>query len=221
MSARAAHGVSYEAAAGWGAVHPNLIAAGLVYSLPHIPPAYIGIVPLGLAVAGLWYGRRKPVLVFLTAVAMLSLALGTGDHCPLWRLLFRLPGGSLFRYPPKFLAYFALSASVLAGMGTDRISEAAISTDDRRGRSFLAPILAGALLVLVIGSLTFMRVFPGGPSRELLISRGWCRTELNHVALGFTAAAVGLMYLRRMSVSRFWPLTVPALMLPPLLMFDM
>ena len=221
MSARAAHGVSYDAVAGWGAVHPNLMAAGLVYALPHVPPAYIGIVPLVLAVAGLSYGRRKPVLVFLTVLALLSLALGTGDHCPLWRLLFRLPGGSLFRYPHKFLAYFALSASVLAGMGTDRISEAAISTDGRRARSLLAPLLPGALLVLVIGSLIFMRVFPGGPSRELLVSRGWCRADLNNVALGLAAAAVGLMYLGRVSVSRFWPLIVPVMMLPPLLMFDM
>lgn len=221
MSARAKHGLSYNAVTAWGAVPPHLLVAGLIYTIPLEEQVYIGIIPLMLSFVGIGYTRRKSVSLFFAALAVLSLVLATGTHSPLWRLLYWLPGSSLFRYPHKFLAYFALSASVLAGMGTDRIGDAATCSGGHRVRTMVCLVLVAALTLSLIGLVTFVELPPGAPPRESLVSQSWYRGELSQIATVCGVVALLLILVRRVSLARLLPFVVVMIMVPACMMSSM
>jgi hypothetical protein len=89
-------------------------------------PAYIGLLPLSLAVLGVFYQRRRALPWLAMALAMLLLALG-----PAWRVnghiykglptLYDLlsPGGilALMRNPERFVIFIALPVAVLGAWG--------------------------------------------------------------------------------------------------------
>jgi hypothetical protein len=67
-----------------------------------------------------------------------------GDGGVYWFLASALPGFRAFRYPPKFLVFWALAVSGLAGAGWDRITS---------GRSRRAEVVAGVLLLASLAAL--------------------------------------------------------------------
>jgi hypothetical protein len=95
-------------------------------------PAYIGLLPLILAVLGVFYQRRRTLPWVIMALVMLLLALG-----PAWRVnghiyegvptLYGLlsPGGilTLMRNPERFVMFIALPIAVLSAWGWSGLLE--------------------------------------------------------------------------------------------------
>ena len=99
--------------------------------------AYVGVVPLLLAtiwvfvVPGLWVGSscvkwmsnslHEIQLCILTG---LGIALAVGLYNPLYWILYKtIPGFGLFRVPARWLFLYAFGVAMLAGIGTQRVSE--------------------------------------------------------------------------------------------------
>ena len=81
--------------------------------------AYVGVVTLGLALLGVWWGRRRTVLLTGGMIVVL-LILALGENTPLQGVLYRfVPGFDLFRAPARFLAPLSLFLAFLAGVGAD------------------------------------------------------------------------------------------------------
>jgi hypothetical protein len=82
-------------------------------------PHYSGAIVLGLAVAGIVSGRKRPVVLFLAGAALLALLISFGNFfSPVYDLFYRLaPLFSSFRVPSMALIIVALCLSVLAGFG--------------------------------------------------------------------------------------------------------
>lgn len=124
--------------------------------LPVVPlflSLYFGIVGLALAVAGArsrrWWG--------LLGAAGLALAIFAGDSGD---LLVRLSLG-LFRYPEKFLLWFALAVPLLAGWGLERVLAG--------GRAWvrLAAVGSALLLLLAVGARLLGPAVVTGASQKL------------------------------------------------------
>jgi hypothetical protein len=116
---------------------------------------YFGLVVLLLALAGLkltWPTRRRLTVWFLVVIG-LGVVVALGTNTPLYSLLYRLPGSTLFRVPARawFMVSFAMAA--LAGFGVQGLIE-------WRGRPQPRSILLATAMILfallfgVIGGLT-------------------------------------------------------------------
>jgi len=88
--------------------------------------AYIGILPLMLALAALagWWRQRREesgplaLVPFFATLSLLSFLLALGNHTPLYPLLFRyLPGFGFFQAPARLMIGYALGMALLAGIG--------------------------------------------------------------------------------------------------------
>ncbi len=80
-------------------------------------PLYVGLLPLGLAVAGLALWRRGEAW-FWGVMAGLALLMSLGGHGPLYPLAYRaMPGFALFRQQERAAFLASLSLAVLAGYG--------------------------------------------------------------------------------------------------------
>lgn len=87
--------------------------------------AYIGLIPLGLAIAAavaLWRNRRKEWWgLGWVGLAGLGLAFGVFTG-PVYYLLYRLvPGFNLFRVPARWLLLYTFVAAMLAAIGFSRL----------------------------------------------------------------------------------------------------
>jgi hypothetical protein len=116
---------------------------------------YVGLVVLILALAGLklqWLARRRLMIWFLAAIVTGAIA-ALGTNTPLYELLYRLPGSTLFRVPARawFMVSFAMAA--LAGFGAQGLIE-------WQGRPKPRSILLATVMILfalmfgLVGGLT-------------------------------------------------------------------
>jgi predicted membrane protein len=82
-------------------------------------PHYAGLAVLGFAIAGVVAGRKKPMVLFLTAMTALALLLSFGNFfSPVYDLFYHFaPKFSSFRVPSMVLVVVALCLSLLAGYG--------------------------------------------------------------------------------------------------------
>ncbi len=66
--------------------------------------------------------RHENFLIpFFTLLSLLSLILAMGHNTPIYPLIFKyVPGFGAFRAPARFLLFYTLGASTLAGIGADR-----------------------------------------------------------------------------------------------------
>lgn len=128
---------------------PELIGRGLLPSYEsqvfgeYI--AYTGIIGLALAMVGAGsaqFGRKRSVWVF---IALIGVLFALGRFNPLYLPLTSLPGFNLFRVPARWLALFALGASMLAGMGLQTLMKAQVK---RMAWARIAPIM-GVIIGLV------------------------------------------------------------------------
>ena len=88
--------------------------------------AYIGLLPLALALAGAMLGRRRPYVLLYAALAVLGVVLALGAHTPLYGLLYHVvPGLDLARVPARWLLMSVLALAVLSGVGADAVIGAA------------------------------------------------------------------------------------------------
>lgn len=95
--------------------------------------AYVGIVPLILAIIAIFYTGRG-IALFFAGLAVLSVILAFGKYTPLLKLLYTyVPGFNLFRGNSKFIFLNALSLAMLSGFGADTLGNS-INNQNRRFR---------------------------------------------------------------------------------------
>jgi hypothetical protein len=104
--------------------------------------ATIGVLGLGLALYGALAGRSRWRYVWL-ALLLIGLLFAFGRFNPLYLSLAHLPGFNFFRVPARWLALFALAASMLAGSGLHHLL-------DRRADWARIGIVAAVLLALML-----------------------------------------------------------------------
>lgn len=115
---------------------------------------YFGVVVLILALSGLklqWRVRQR-LLVWFSVVIIAGIIAALGINTPLYDLLYRLPGSTLFRVPARawFMVSFAMAA--LAGFGVQGLIE---WSGRPKPRSILLAMAIGVFAVLfgAIGGL--------------------------------------------------------------------
>jgi hypothetical protein len=105
---------------------------------------YVSFLPLTallLAVAALWRWRQDPMLWPPTLLLVVGFAFALGQFNPIYIGLAYLPGFNLFRAPGRWLALYALGASLLAGVGWQQW---------HTGRSVSSLALRGALIAVTL-----------------------------------------------------------------------
>jgi hypothetical protein len=125
--------------------------------------AYIGLVPLFLAVlAMLREYRRDAAVRLLTLVALATLFLSLGPYVPGFRVLIGLPGFSFFRAPARWSLVTSLALAILAGKGFDRWREW-----PQPGRAIRRLVIVAAAWILAVLGLLELSVWstaqPGSP----------------------------------------------------------
>lgn len=130
--------------------------------------AYVGFVPLGLALAGALGGGGRPYRVFAIFLGALSLALAMSAYNPLSPVLYEVvPGLRMFRVPARWLLLYTFAAAILAGIGL----EAGLFDRRRIQRVRGAAVwLAGlAVLGLILLSWQPVLTLPEGAARTVWI----------------------------------------------------
>jgi hypothetical protein len=86
---------------------------------------YFGLVVLILALVGLklqWHTRRRLMVCFI-AVIVVGVIAALGTSTPLYGLIYRLPGSTLFRVPARAWFMVAFAVAALAGFGAQGLRE--------------------------------------------------------------------------------------------------
>jgi len=144
--------------------------------------AYGGAVLPILAIIGAFaYRSEKYLQRALLIVGGVALILACGRDNPLYRYVLMLPGFKYFRAPAKFLPWFVLAMSMLAGKGLDRLLGHldGIETKDtlRRHPSLPGVVFFGALcgLFLVVRFSGHQDAFDPRVIRisALFVATGW------------------------------------------------
>lgn len=117
--------------------------------------AYIGILPLILAVVAVFV-RREREIWFWVLVALGSLILAFGGNTPVYPSLRALPLFNLFRVPARFLFPFAVALALLAGFGFDGVVAKTRQSTDLRN----ALLIAGATALVAVLILILSGVLP-------------------------------------------------------------
>ncbi len=130
--------------------------------------AYVGFVPLGLALAGVLAGSGRPYRVFAILLGALSLALAMSAYNPLSPVLYDIiPGLRMFRVPARWLLLYTVAVAILAGIGL----EAGILNRPGINRVKVAAVWLAGLGVLGLILLSWQPVLtvPGEPARTVWI----------------------------------------------------
>jgi len=118
-------GLPYREAVSFS-LYPGSILRSLLPSFADSPfteyVAYVGILPLLLAVLAVWRRRHSPQALFLIFLAILGLFLALGIYNPLYYVLYRfVPGFGLFRVPARWLYVYVVGVALLAGLGMEEL----------------------------------------------------------------------------------------------------
>jgi hypothetical protein len=120
-----------------------------LHAMPEEQMAYVGLVPLFLALAAARRGWRDDRTIrALGILAIGSLVLSLGPYAPGFRMLIQLPGFSFFRAPARWGIATELALCLLAAKGFDGIREWPGS--GRALRSYAAAV--AVVIVLAIAS---------------------------------------------------------------------
>jgi hypothetical protein len=165
----------------------NLVAPGLFHRSTawrsiawdpfHTSPeeclAYIGLVPLFLAILAIMRESRRDAAVrLLTLLALATLLLSLGPYVPGFRLLIGVPGFFFFRAPARWSLAMSLALAILAGKGFDRWCDW-----PRPGRSLRRLVIVAAAWILAVLGLFEAAIWctgqPGSPRVAGWFDRGF------------------------------------------------
>ena len=111
----------------------------------------IGLAGLALLLLSPLCFRRRPTAIFFAAVAIIGFLLSLGSTTFLVYVYHRLPTGTWFRLPQRYLIFFVFAAAIAAAYAADHIEEVSQRGGRRKivGRApYCAAVLAvGVLLV--------------------------------------------------------------------------
>jgi hypothetical protein len=152
--------------------------------------AYIGILPLTFALAGLAaWGTTCRALKFWSAAGVIALLFSFGGATPIYLLMFHVPVYNLFRVPARHLFEVGLALSVIAAIGLD-----VLLAPSRTGSSYGAFLARRSLIrisllmgVAVLAALILRSLAEGWFSRLLTIPDSMA---LNYYATFGTAKPV-------------------------------
>lgn len=115
-------------------------------------PHYAGIVVLILAAAGLYSGRKQPIVLFLAAAGLLFLLLSFGSwFSPVYDLFYNFaPLFRSFRVPSMALIGLALCLAQLAGYGLQAFLDRPLAQDSRVLRWSAVLLGVAAILFLLL-----------------------------------------------------------------------
>jgi hypothetical protein len=144
--------------------------------------AYIGILPLTLAVTALSAWRTAcRELKFWSAIAVGGLLLSFGGATPIYLLFFHLPVYNLFRVPARHLFEVGFALSIIAGIGLDHLL-----VQSRAAPTKVSPLLRRALVLVAVlmgtaalAAVTLHSLSEGWLSRFLTIPDS---TPLNYLS---------------------------------------
>src|SRR5581483_10831930 len=111
--------------------------------------AYVGILPLVLAVAAVILKRNRAMWLWVV-IGSCALVLAFGGSTPIYPALRVLPFFNLFRVPARFLFPFAFSLAMLAGMGFDVLRARTITAKNPRGAIIVGVIAIGLAIVILV-----------------------------------------------------------------------
>jgi len=114
---------------------------------------YLGILPLLLAAAGIFFVFKDRRVKFFLFFAACVLVLAFGGYTPIYKLLYKIPVVNGFRAPVRWLGLFAFSIITLSAFGFEFLSNYFKSQekDARKTRYFILGSLAfGALSLLAL-----------------------------------------------------------------------
>ncbi|MBI5080158.1 MAG: YfhO family protein, partial [Chloroflexi bacterium] len=112
---------------------------------------YLGIMPLMFALYALITARRNKKIhlgdiVFLFALAIISVELALGSNTPIFPFFYRyIPGFNFFQAPARMLIGYTFAASLLAGIGADQWKES------NRKRYWSRLGIAGSIAMMILG----------------------------------------------------------------------
>lgn len=92
---------------------------------------YIGLIPFILAIVA-FIGVKGPRASYFKALAILSILLALGDHTPIYKFIYHIPGFSMVRAPAKMLFLYTFAAAALASYGMELLLSAAPRLHPRR-----------------------------------------------------------------------------------------
>jgi hypothetical protein len=124
---------------------------------------YLGIMPLMFALYALVTARRNKKIhlgdiVFLFALAIISVELALGNNTPIFPFFYRyIPGFNFFQAPARMLIGYTFAVSLLAGIGADQWKE----SNRKRYWSRLGVAGSIAMMILgIVGAVTLADVRP-------------------------------------------------------------
>ncbi|MFQ5408958.1 MAG: hypothetical protein ACE5FI_11145 [Anaerolineales bacterium] len=198
--------------------------------------AYIGLLPLALALYGLWrfgVGRRfarlnanqiqsddisihprlhpEPVRVpalFLALIGVVSIVLALGKFTPVFPFFYKyVPGFDMFQAPARMLVGYVFAMSILAGYGFNALRPA------RRLRYWARLSVAAALLLALVGGWLLLaasgRIALGGLGEQQM-ALSWMGRAL--ITAGLSGVLVAVLFLQRRAVlSPIWVAAAVAL----------
>ena len=116
-----------------------------VHAAPEESLAYVGLLPLALALGGLWRGRRQPFVRCWAAILVVTWWLACGPFVPGFRWLTMVPGFSFFRAAGRWTLIQHVALGILAGWTIDRVSSSRRLLYWWLRLMLLAVVLAGLL----------------------------------------------------------------------------
>ena len=109
--------------------------------------AYIGLTALLLAIVAI-ICRRNFYTLFFAILGIMALLFSMGYYTPIFYILSKFPGVTLFRAPSRMLHIYSFSIAVLAGIGISYIiSDVALKSEKFFKKALRVLFVAGVLLL--------------------------------------------------------------------------
>ncbi len=125
---------------------------------PYLISSYIGIFPLIMAFAGLFFRPQRWLRILLASAAGFCLLLALGKYTPLYEWLFRYcPLFRYGRYPVKYLLTVNFCITLLAGLGIDdvvKIRDSITFPNKKLWKLFAVALATTCLLGLLFSALS-------------------------------------------------------------------
>jgi hypothetical protein len=130
--------------------------------------AYVGILPLGLALVALGVRVRNPYTWFCFGLAFLAVFMALGNFNPLYEYVYRYwPGITLFRVPARWLFLYTFAVATLAAIGASAFTQ---TTRERHSLADLRRRQLGITVVIITAFALVWLLHPllVFPRREVL-----------------------------------------------------